>query len=70
MVNLATWKQSYDTNFWECSLLQFDEENYTNWFSETKVTFQNKDIKICLSVQNSECLFNKWLLPHKNTAVV
>jgi len=50
MANLATLKQSHDTKFWECSVLHFDEENDTNWFSETKVTFQNIDIKICLSV--------------------
>lgn len=65
MANLATLKQSHDTKFWECSFFQFNEENDTNWFSETKVTFQNTDIKICLSVQNSECLFNKCILPQK-----
>jgi len=40
MANIATFKQSHDIKFWECSALHFDEENDTNWFSETKVTFQ------------------------------
>lgn len=70
MVNIATLKQSCDTKFWECCVLQFYEEYDTNWFSETKVTFRNTGIKICLSVQNSECLFNKRILPQKNTSVV
>jgi hypothetical protein len=39
------------------------KENDTKWLSETKVTFQNADIKICLFVQNLECLFNKFILP-------
>jgi len=61
----CNFEESCYTSAWDCSVFQFDEKNDKNWFSETKVIFQNTDIKICLSVQNSECLFNKCILPLK-----